>query len=179
MFVLLVAVGVFGWLAWTSHEEPGVGRVAGARPPSAASQIPDEQYELLSAFEAPAYVPEPRAPKSFQAAMALYANQDYAGAASALRAITDVQPAFVPARFYLGISLLRSGDRIAGIQELLALTMAGDGPYLERARFYLAKGLLAEHDVPRAQVQLEDLIAQHGDLEKQAAVLLVQIRPVG
>ena len=29
----------------------------------------------------------------------------------------------------------------------------------------------------RAQQQLEALIAQHGDLEKQAAVLLAQIRP--
>jgi TolA-binding protein len=179
VFILLVAVSVFGWLAWTSHEEPGVGRVAGGRPPSAASQIPDEQYELLSAFEAPAFVREPRASKAFQAAMTHYTKQDYAGAASALRAIADAQPAVAPARFYLGISLLLAGDRIAGIQELRALTTAGNSPYLERARFYLAKGLIAEHDVPRAQQQLQDLIAQHGDLEKQAAVLLAQIRPVG
>jgi TolA-binding protein len=179
VFILLVAVSVFGWLAWTSKEEPGVGHVAGALPPSTASQIPDEQYESLSAFETPAYVPARGASKSFQSAMASYVNKDYAGAASALRAVTDAQPAFAPARFYLGISLLRAGDRIAGIQELRALTASGDSPYLERARFYLAKGLIAEHDVPRAQEQLQDLIAQHGDLEKQAAALLAQIRPVG
>ena len=176
VFILLVAVSVFGWLAWTSKEEPGVGHVAGALPPAVASQIPEEQYELLSRFEPPAYVPERGAPKSFQSAMASYAKQDYAGAASALRAVTDAQPAFAPARFYLGISLLLAGDRIAGIQELRALTTSGDSPYLERARFYLAKGLIAEHDVPRAQEQLQDLMAQHGDLEKQAAVLRAAMR---
>jgi TolA-binding protein len=178
-FVMLVAVGVFAWLAWTSKEEPGVGRVAGALPASATatSPIPDEQYELLASFRAPDYVSEPNAPPAFQAAMASYQKQDYAAAASALRAVTNATPDFVPARFYLGISLLLSGDRIAGIQELRALTEAGDSPYLQRARFYLAKGLIAEHDLHRAQEQLEKLAAQHGELQKQAAALLAQIRP--
>jgi TolA-binding protein len=176
-FIMLVAMSVFGWLAWTSWEEPGVGRVAGARPANtAAGSISDESYELLAAFRPPEYLPEPGAPKSFQAAMALYEKQDYAGAASALRAVSDAQPDFVAARFYLGISLLLKGERIAGIQELRDLAETPDGPYLERARFYLAKGLIAEHDIGRAQRQLEDLIAQHGDLEKQATVLLGQIR---
>jgi TolA-binding protein len=151
--------------------------VAGARPPSATSQIPDERYALLATFAAPAYTAEPDAPEAFQAAMARYTKQDYAGTAAALRAVTNSTPAFPAARFYLGISLLLSGDHIAGIQELRALTTAGETTYLERARFYLAKGLIAEHDVPRAQQQLEALIAQHGDLEKQAAVLLAEIRP--
>jgi len=175
---MLVAMSVFGWLAWTSRQEAGVGRVAGARPLSAAtSPIPDERYELLAAFEAPAYVSEPGAPKSFLTAMALYGKQDYAGAASALRPVTNAKPDFVAARFYLGISLLLGGDRISGIQELRALTETRDKSYLERARFYLAKGLIAEHDSHRAQEQLEGVIALHGDLEKQAAVLLTQIRP--
>jgi hypothetical protein len=84
---------------------------------------------------------------------------------------------FYAAEFYLGVSLLLSGDRISGIQELSALTEAAKGNYLERARFYLAKGLIAEHDLARAQEQLKSLIEQHGDLEKQAAVLLRQIQP--
>jgi hypothetical protein len=176
-FIMLVAMAVFAWLAWTSREEPGIGRVAGGRPSvTAASPIPDEQYELLAAFDAPSYVAEAGAPKSFQSAMARYAKQDYAGAASALRSVANAQPGLVAAKFYLGISLLLSGDRIAGIQELRDLSMAGDSPYLERARFYLAKGLIAEHDIHRAQQQLEDLVSQHGDLGKQATVLLSQIR---
>lgn len=175
---MLVAMSVFGWLAWTSREEPGIGRVAGGRPlNTAGSPISDERYELLAAFDAPAYVAERNPPKAFQTAMARYAKRDYPGAASGLRAVTDDQPNFMAAKFYLGVSLLLAGDRIAGIQELRALTMAGDSRYLQSARFYLAKGLIAEHDIQRAQQQLEDLIAQHGDLEKQATVLLSQIRP--
>lgn len=174
--VLLVAAGVFAWLVWTSKNEPGVGHVAGPRPANAvADSIPDERYDALAAFEAPPYKPERGASKSFEAAMALYEKRDYRAAASSLRAVADAKPDFAAARFYLGISLLKAGDRIAGIQELRDLTDAG-GPYQERARFYLAKGLLAEHDVPRAREQLEDLIAQHGNLEKQAAALLDQIK---
>lgn len=174
---MLVAVSVFGWLAWTSHQEPGVGRVAGTRPVSAStSTLSDESYELLAAFRAPKNEPAPGSPKTFQAAMAMYDEQNYAGAAAALRAVANAYPGLAPARFYLGISLLLSGDRISGIQELRDLTNRGDGPYLERARFYLAKGLIAEHDIMRAQEQLEDLIAQHGDLEGQATALLGQIR---
>ena len=177
-FILLVAMGVFGWLAWSSREEPGVGRVAGTRPQSSETNaLPDEQYELLAAFEAPPYKPGRDAPKAFQLAMVRYAKHEYPAAAAALRTVADAQPEFVDARFYLGISLLLAGDRIAGIQELRALTMAGQGPYLERARFYLAKGLIAEHDVDRARRQLKDVIEQHGDLEKQATALLGQIRP--
>jgi len=176
-FIMLVAMSVFAWLAWTSREESGVGRVAGAQPAnSAINVIPDERYELLAAFQPPEYAPDAAGSKSFQDAMAKYEKQDYAGAAPALRTVADAQPGFMPARFYLGVSLLLSGNRIEGIQELRALTMAGDNPYMERARFYLAKGLIAEHDITRAQQQLQDLIAQHGRLEKQATVLLSQIR---
>ncbi len=176
-FILLVAVSVFGWLAWTSREEPGIGRVAGGSITSAPSPIGDERFDLLAAFDAPPSVREPGAPKPFQTAMARYAKQDYAGAASELRAVADANPNFAAARFYLGISLLLAGDRIAGIQELRALTTVGNGPYRERARFYLAKGLLAEHDGVRAQQQLMELIAEHGRLEKEASALLEQMRP--
>jgi len=173
---MLVAMAVFGWLAWTSREEPGIGLVAGRPSSTTTSAIPDERFELLAAFQAPEYMPDPATPQVFRAAMAKYTQQDYAAAARALRTVADSKPDLAAARFYLGISLLLSDNRIAGIQELRTLTMSGDNPYLERARFYLAKGLIAERDIPRAQQQLQDLIAQHGDLEKQATALLTQIR---
>lgn len=176
-FIMLVAMSVFGWLAWTSRQEPGIGRVAGARAPASTSPIPDERYELLAAFEPPKYVPEKAAPRSFQDAMRSYSKGDFKGAILKLRPPADATPAFVPAQFYLGISLLLTGDRIGGIQELRAVTEAASNPYSERAHFFLAKGLIAEHDVPRAEAQLEIVIMQHGDLEKQATVLLSQIRP--
>jgi TolA-binding protein len=175
--VMLVALAVFAWLVFVSKSEPGVGRVAGALPASAAAPnpIPDEEYEHLAAFDAPAFMPQPGESPGFRAAMSLYDQQDYAGAARALRALGPNGAASEAARFYLGISLLLSGDRIAGIQELRALAESGDGAYLDRARFYLAKGLLAEHDLKRAEEQLEKLAAQHGELAKQAAALLAQI----
>jgi len=181
-FIMLVAMGVFGWLVWISGHEPGVGRVAGARVQAPASSIPDERYEMLAAFRAPEYVAETPAPNGFQnadfqKAMQRYARQDFAGAIPELRAAANAMPGFIAARFYLGICLLLTGDRISGIQELRAVIEAGGTPYQERARFYLAKGLIAEHDVSRARTQLESLIAQHGELEKQATALLAQIRP--
>ena len=122
-FVMLVAVSVFAWLAWTSKEEPGVGRVAGSHPlPGANNTLPEESYELLAAFDAPAYMPERLSkdvPKDFPAAMAQYTNHNYSAAAAALRKIADAKPDFTPSRFYLGISLLLSNNRIAGIQELV------------------------------------------------------------
>lgn len=176
-FIFLVAMAVFGWLVWTSKEEPGVGRVAGARPTTVdANALSDDDYTLLAQFQAPAYTPGPGAPKAFGAAMALYEKPDYPDAASALHAVTQASPKFAPAKFYLGISLLLSGSRIAGIQELRDLT-ANKSPYQERAQFYLAKGLIAEHDTRRAQEQLEAVVAQHGPLEKDAAALLAKLRP--
>jgi len=176
--ILLVAMGVFGWLAWTSRNEPGIGLVAGARPLSTATNpIPDERYRLLAAFEAPEYEPRPGSPKLFQLAMSKYVQKDYTRAAAALQGFADANPEFTAAKFYLGISLLLAGDRIAGIQELRDVTEIDNSPFQARARFYLAKALIGEHDIPRAEKQLEDLIAQHGSMEAQAAVLLSQIRP--
>lgn len=174
-FILLVAAGVFGWLVWTSKDEPGVGHVAGARPVR-VDPLSDDDYVLLAQFEAPVYSPALGAPKGFVPAMALYQKQDYPDAASALHAVTQANPQFVPAKFYLGISLVLSGSRISGIQELRDLTSA-DTPYLDRARFYLAKALIGEHDTRRAQEQLQALIAQHGPLEKDASALLAKIHP--
>jgi TolA-binding protein len=176
-FIMLVAMGVFGWLAWTSRQESGVGHVAGPVVKTPAVTIPDERYEQLAAFPAPEYVAESHAPKDFQNAMKLYASQDFAGAIGGLRGTAKTTPGFLPAHFYLGICLLLTGDRIAGIEELRTIVDAGPSPYLERAQFYLAKGLIAEHDIPRAEAQLKSLIAQHGDLAKQAAMLLTQIGP--
>ena len=176
-FIMLTAMSVFGWLAWTSRSEPGTGRVAGGHPaPVTGNSIPEEEFDALAAFPAPEYSPRPGAPKAFESAMALYAKQDYADAASALRSFTNAQPDFTAARFYLGISLLLAQDRIGGIQELRGVAEAGEGEYLERAQFYLAKGLLSEHDLARARKQLQDVVARHGALEKEATALLDQIR---
>ncbi len=177
--IMLIAMSVFGWLAWTSRHEAGIGRVAGGRVQASASAIPDERYEFLAAFRAPEYVREAAAPKDFQKAMQRYAMQDFAGAIPGLQAAAKASPSFIASRFYLGICWLLTGNTISGIQELRMITEAGASPYLEPAHFYLAKGLIAEHDISRARTQLESVVALHGDLEKQAEALLAEIRPAG
>ena len=106
---MLVAMSVFAWLAWTSREEPGIGRVAVGRPSSAApSAIPDERFEFLAAFEAPDYKPD-LTPRKFSELQwrTLHADKTTPSAARALRTVADSpSPDLAAARFYLGVSLL-------------------------------------------------------------------------
>jgi TolA-binding protein len=175
--ILTIAVAVFAWLASESRKQAGEGRTANARP-VASGPVPEERYQLLAQFEPPVYSakPNPADPHGFRQGMERYSEKDYAAAVPQLRAAASAQPGFVAARFYLGICLLATGDRASGIQELRAIVAAPASPYLEPARFYLAKGLLGEGDRTGAQQQLEGAVAMHGELEKQAQVLLAQIR---
>ena len=176
--VLAIAVGVFIWVASESRKEAGLGRTANARP-SITGHIPEERYELLARFVPPAYQPGAGVAESeeFKRAMEHYLKGDDAGALAGLRAVAKAQPDSVEVRFYLGICLLLNNDRASGIQELRSVVAAGDTPYLERARFYLAKALIGEHDIAQAEQQLNEVIGMHGELQKQAQVLLSQITP--
>jgi TolA-binding protein len=175
--VLFIAVGVFMWLASESRREAGAGRTANARPLT-HPRISEERYGLLARFDPPAYAPDPQGPvpRRFQTAIQSYSKADYARAIPELRAAAAAQPELVAARFYLGISLQLSGDSASGIQELRAVILAGETPYLDRARFYLAKALLGRRDIQGAQSELQNIIARHGDLEPQARALLAQIQ---
>jgi hypothetical protein len=104
-----------------------------------------------------------------------YRNRDFAGAIPGLRASTAAEGDGPEARFYLGICSLLTGDRAAGVQDLQMVINDGDTPYLESARYYLAKGLLGKGDVPGTRGQLEKVIAMHGDLGKRSEFLLTQI----
>ncbi|HUA20436.1 MAG TPA: hypothetical protein VMB25_16930 [Bryobacteraceae bacterium] len=176
-FILCVAVGVFGWLAYQSHQEASEGPTAHSKPLLYTAPFAEEEFSVLARFQAPPYNRVPSDPAAFAMAMQRYTRGDYAGAGPKLRALTQSQPDFTPARFYLGICLLLTADRLSGIEELRSVTESGAGPYLERARFYLAKGLIGEHDLNHASEELRSAIAQHGDLEKQAQALLDQIQP--
>lgn len=157
--MMVISLGVLFWQASQSRHD------AGARIVARPSEIPAERYQLLSRFEPPSYNGQ------FHAAMEHYTKRDYAGAIPGLRAAD-----FPEARFYLGICLLLTNDRAAGVKELQAVIASGETPYLEQARFYLAKGLLGGGDIGGAQRQLENVLAMHGDLEKQTRALLAQIK---
>jgi len=174
---MCVAIGVFIWLASESRRKQGLGRTANS-PPVSTARIPEERYELLSRFVPPVYQAgtSPQS-KAFQQAMELYRKGDDAGALAGLRQAAEAQPDSVEVRFYLGIVLLLTNNRVSGIEELRRVVAAGDTPYLERSRFFLAKALIGAHDIVDAEQQLKDVIAMHGEFQKQAEFLRAQISP--
>jgi hypothetical protein len=176
--VLGIAVGVFAWLAVQSHREAGLGRTANAPPPR-MRQIPVEGIELLASIEPPAYEATASADVTpeFRAALEEYRKRNYSGAIAGLQAATQAQPQSAEAHFYLAICLLMTNDRSGGIQELQAVIAAGSTPYLEAARFYLAKALLADGNIRGADIQLRVIVEMHSKLEKQAQTLHAQIVP--
>lgn len=174
--VMAIAVGVFMWLASESRREAGLGRTANA-PPQSTRKIPAERIELLARFDPPPYEPAAEDSRQFRMAMQRYQQRDYAGAILLLRVAADAQPESAGSRFYLAICELLTNDRTSGVAELRNVIADGNTPYLERARFYLAKGLLASGDIRGADTQLRIVVEMHEALEKQAQVMLAQILP--
>ena len=56
-----------------------------------------------------------------------------------LEAVVQTHTESVEARFYLGICLLLTNDRAAGMAQLLGVINAGDAPYLGRLVFIWRK----------------------------------------
>jgi len=159
--MMAIALGVLFWQAKQSRRDQGAKTIT--RP----VEIPAERYQLLARFEPPSH----SASAQLRTAMDRYRQRDYAGAIPILRAQNSAE-----AHFYLGICDLLTNNSAAGIRELRSVIDAGDTPFLEQARFYLAKGLLGSGDVNAAKQELESVIAMHGVLEKPAQALLAQIQ---
>lgn len=157
-----------------------------SEPPAQLSAIPAsfpmDSLQPLAAVEAPRYeaavlrgtadLPE----QQFRAAMQAYSEQNYIAAADGLRTVLENDPAAVPARFYLGVCNLllgRAGDAIA---ELRRAESAGATLYLEQARFFLAKALIATHDLSGASRALESVVSLEGDRQAEARQLLEQLQ---
>ncbi len=174
--VMAIAATIFLWLASESRKRAGLGRTANA-PPERMAKIPPERIALLSRFEPPEYKPSAADSPQFQAVMQRYQRRDYAGAMPGLRAIVEAHPDSVAARFYMAICQLLTNDRSSAVAALKEVIGAGNTPFHEPARFYLAKALLAGGDVRGADIQLRVIVEMHGPFEKQATVLLTQILP--
>jgi tetratricopeptide (TPR) repeat protein len=172
---MCIAVGVFVWLASESRRAEGLGRTANSHP-LAKENIPAERLQLLAHFEPPPYTPAPADSPRFQLAMGYYAKGNYAKAIPELRPLTESGNDAIAARFYLGICFLLTKDRASGMQQLRAIIDAPKSVYSEPANFYLAKALLGAGDTQAADEQLEKVIAMHGDNERDAHILLGQIR---
>lgn len=163
--MMVIALGVLFWQAKQSRREQGAKAIT--RP----LEIPAERYQLLARFDAPA----PSSAVELQSAMDRYKQGDYAGTIRALH------PKSTEAHYYLGICYLLTDDRLSGLRELRAVVASGDRTLLEKAHFYLAKGLLGGSDIGGSDIdasraELQSVVALHGSLEKQAQSLLAQIR---
>jgi tetratricopeptide (TPR) repeat protein len=143
---------------------------------------PPVDVRALGQWTPPAYRPLtlrglPSRGDRFEAAMGAYARKDYAGAAERLRGLVAVDGAQDPAvLFFLGISELMAGRTEEGMARLRQTAALGDTPYLEEARFYLARTLLARGEAAAAARQLQMVVRLRGDLEEEAGALLQRLR---
>ena len=176
--VMLIAMGIFIFSVVESRREGA--RVTASESPRTGGGVAPKGYETLARVYPPAYRDlggaHAERPPEFRTAIERYSQRDYTAAMAGLAAAIAKQPDLVEARLYLGICYLFANDRPRGIAELRNVIEAGDTPYLEQARFYLAKGLLGAGDISGARQQLNDTIAMHGDLEQQAETLLIRVK---
>ena len=137
---------------------------------------------LLARMDPPAYDPqtlrgaEPASARRFHEAMAPYAAHDFSTARDALRQALDADPSSLDSRYFLGICHLLTGALEPGIAELRNVIDAGSAsPYVEEARFYLAKAYLQQGKLDLARAEFEIVAAQSGDLRPQARQILDRI----
>ena len=161
-------------------EIPAQPSAAPAPEPPAVAR-PAVALTELARFDPPRYVPpvlrglEDDARRAVQAAMPHYARGDYRQAIAGLRKATGLDPTASDASFFLGVSLLLTGQTDAGVAELQRTVALGASPYLEEAYYYLAKGLLQRGDVTAARRALQSMIGLNGDHQREAKLLLSQI----
>jgi len=183
-----MAAAVVLWIVLRPALPPSTApqpRATVAPPQPRATQQPDSavdasSYRDLAAISPPVYRPStlrgPGSSPEFEEAMERYVSGDYAAAAAALDGVLRREPGHLRALFFGGVSSLlvgRNEDGVARLQEAIA---AGDTPYLEEARFYLAKAYLQRGDAEAAERELERVIALEGDLEELARDLLDRVR---
>lgn len=180
--VLVVVVGIGIWRRQASVPVQPSPPVSTAQP---APSTPVASLEELARIEPPRYVPvvlrgaSDEATQRFRQAMTHYQQGDYRKALAGLQSAAQLDPGAVNINFYLAICQLLTGETenaIAGLQRTAAL---GDSPYLEEARFYLAKALLRKGEVDAAQQELRKTIELRGEWEARARELLQKVERLG
>jgi len=115
---------------------------------------------------------------AFENGMKDYVAGDYRAALRQLRQAAGLDPERVDIAFFLAASELLSGNTAAAVPAFQAVIALGDSPFLEEARFYLAKSYLAMGDVSRARTEFArvrdmggDLAGAAGEIDAQLSVL--------
>lgn len=104
----------------------------------------------------------------FAAAMAAYDAGDYASAAAQLRALVNAGVTSPPVNFFLGASLLMTGQPQAAAAALAQVIAAGDTPYAGDARYYRALAFL-QGDRPDSAEALLNAAVRDGATTTAAA----------
>lgn len=170
----LVGLGAAGafWFAESRRTEPPV-------PATTAAVGVD-----FGPVEAPPWAPvrlrgpEDEAERRFQAAMEPYARGDWAAALPLLREAARLDPGAPGAAFYAGASALLLEQPNEAIEELQRVVALGDTPYLEEARFYLARACLAAGDLQAAREELKRVVELDGGRREAARQLLERLDAV-
>lgn len=159
-----------------TDRERGSGS-ADARPQSTRIRLSE-----LAGIDPPPFKPlhlrgaESKAAGQFRAAMASYSRGDYEAAIPLLLAASKADASHAGSRYFLGICLLMINQADSALKALQETVAMGDSPYLEEARFYLAKGYLRVDRTAAAKEELREVIAMHGDLEERARKLVEELQ---
>ena len=178
----LIAGAGLAAIPYLRHKPSEPEPVATAAQAPGASSANSAALQLLARAEPPRYIPSKlrgtsgSAVDAFRAAMDHYSHADYLAAAEALRPLAKPSPDAAGPLFYLGVCELVTGNPAMAAEDMRRVENLGDTPYLEPARFFLAKALLAKEDVPGAAAALELTIQLKGDRETEARQLLDQLR---
>lgn len=150
--VLLVAIGLT--LLWQPRSADGIAELASFEPP-------EYQPPRLRAF-----VDE--AEEEFRAAMDRYQDGDFEGAIGGLETAAELDPDRVDAPFFLGASLLLTGDTEAALGHLTRVVETGDLQYLQEALYLRAQAYLLLGDAESAGSDLQAIIELGGGWEERA-----------
>ncbi|MFN7986693.1 MAG: tetratricopeptide repeat protein [Thermoanaerobaculia bacterium] len=174
----VLALGVAGTFL-LSRERPA------PTPEPDAVTTPSSRFAELARVEPPAWTPvrlrgsEDEAGRRFREAMEKYEKGDWAAALPILRDASQLDPSAPGASFYRGGCALLAGDPAEAAESLERVVALGDTPYLEEARFYLAKARLAKGDAPGARNELLRIAREDGRRRAEARLLLGRLDALG
>lgn len=107
----------------------------------------------------------------FLDAMALYADQDYAGAVNGLQQVVDKDARNISARFYLVNALLAEGDPYKAEMHLDFMENYRDRSYSDQVDWYNALCWLCEGNAEQARKQAEWIAGRPHTYRTEAAAL--------
>lgn len=110
--------------------------------------------------------------EGFNRGMQAYQAQDYATSAQLLAEVARQYPEHQPTAFYLGVSALAVNEPEQAVQSLTRVITSPGSPYLEEARWYLAKSYFRLGRIEEGREQLEAIRAAGGAFAEDAELHL-------